>query len=246
MNPASVYMEHGVGLQWHGSRTLDNIRENAVGVMVPNGFIRDRFALEGIDAEVIGTPKLDVLSRIGYQQDGPVAISFHWLSLYRSPILRDYQAAIADLASRYWVIGHGHPRARETLEPFWERMGIEYVPEFVDVVERASVYVCDHSSTIYEWAALDRPVVLMDYRGQQGFISVSSGIRYDRWADIGPHATPETLGFAVDMAVEAPEGHAKARREATRSLYPYRGCAVPRTLEVLDGRSRTAGHRTAR
>jgi hypothetical protein len=161
-----------------------------------------------------------------------VAVSFHWLSLFRSRILEDYAEAIEDLVTRMPVIGHGHPRA-ERMEPFWRSLNVEWVPDFREVVERASVYVCDHSSTIYEWTALDRPVVLLDYPGQQSFISVSSGLRYEWYSDVGSHATPGTLVERVRDAIQAPESHEEPRRAATRGLFPYLGSATQRALEVL-------------
>lgn len=225
-------MDHGVGLQWHGDRTIENIALNASRVLAPNEFLRQRYVANGIATEIIGTPKLDEMLKVPYRPDGPIAISFHWMSASRSQILIRYRDALEDLAGHVWLIGHGHPRAWFLLEPFWRSIGVEPVQSFDEVLERASIYVCDHSSTLYEWAALDRRVVLLDHPGQQALIRISSGLRYQHFADIGPHATPDTLWEAI----AEPDRAMAARREATAALFPYLGAAVPRTLEVLRGR----------
>ena len=42
------------------------------------------------------------------------------------------------------MIGHGHPK-RKDLPDFYRDNGIEYVPDFDDVLRRADVYACDNS-----------------------------------------------------------------------------------------------------
>ena len=44
-----------------------------------------------------------------------------------------FRHALVRLASRYAVIGHGHPRAMKDLAPWYERVGIEVVPDFANV-----------------------------------------------------------------------------------------------------------------
>ena len=231
-NPGAVYMDHGCGLQWHGPRTLDSIRADARGVLAPNEYLAGRYAAAGIVAGVVGTPKLDALLKVP-RPSGPVAISLHWTTVAYSRVLGDYRGAFAELAARVEVIGHGHPRAWSKLRPYWEGLGVEPVADFAEVVRRAGTYVCNHGSTIYEWAALDRPVVLLEVPGQERLIRTSSGLRYTDHAWVGEHATPETL---VDVVrdVRVRDVFARQRAAATAELYPYLGRSVERALEVLE------------
>lgn len=222
-----VYMEHGVGLAWHKPDILRMIAKATV--LAPNDFIADRYRQEGIAATVVGTPKLD--GYLALPSGAAVAVGFHWTSAVYSRVMQDYEQPIRDLASQVEVIGHGHPRAWRKLEPFWRHLGIEAVPDFRDVVSRSRLWVCDHSSTLYEYAALDRGVVLLKGMGNRPF--ESTGLRYTSFSGIGPHADPRNLVDTVLEALGAPEKHAGFRQEATTELFPYLGRSVRRVLDVL-------------
>jgi hypothetical protein len=226
---SDVYLEHGCGLAWHRKDALSRIAE-ARTILVPNGFLADRYRAAGIDVEVIGTPKMDDL--LGLPMGEAVGIGFHWTSVAYSYILRDYEAAIRELATKVEVIGHGHPRAWSRLEPYWRALGIEPVHDFERVVQRTNLWVCDHSSTLYEYAALDRPVILAEGPARRPF--EPTGLRYEHWGDIGFHADPSSLVGTVLEALEAPETHTQARRDATAALFPYLGSSVKRVLDVLE------------
>lgn len=226
--PADVYMEHGVGLAWHRRDDLAAIAKTQV--LAPNDFIADRYRSEGIAAKTVGTPKLDRLMAL--PSGAAVAVGFHWTSTVYSHILADYEDAIRELATRVPVIGHGHPRAWRRLEPYWTSLGIEPVWNFAEVIARSCLWVCDHSSTLYEYAALDRPVVLL--KGPERKPFESTGLRYTSFTGIGPHADPKTMVEIVCEALAAPESHARLRREATQELFPYLGTSVHRVLRVLE------------
>jgi len=232
-----VYMDHGTGLQWYGDANLRVLRRVAAGFAAPNAFLAERYLAEfaGRPVWVIGTPKLDRLAAIA-REPGPatVAVSFHWTSVKRTRVLELFTPALRALVALggVKVLGHGHPHVWGDLEPFYAGLGIEPVMEFEDVVARADVYACDHSSTIYEWAALGRPVVLLDHDAQQRVVNISSGLRYTDHADVGEHAGPETFLHAISNALER-DAFAERRAEITAELYPYLGEATARAVEVL-------------
>jgi CDP-glycerol glycerophosphotransferase (TagB/SpsB family) len=138
---------------------------------------------------------------------------------------------LRDLADRYEVIGHGHPRIWPVLEPQYRRFGIEPVAEFDDVMARAAVYVCDNSSTIYEFASTDRPVVVLNapwYRRE-----VEHGLRF--WSLIPGEqvAGPEELPRAIDRAL-AEDPYAERRREVVAEVYAYTdGKAAARAADAI-------------
>jgi CDP-glycerol glycerophosphotransferase (TagB/SpsB family) len=98
------------------------------------------------------------------------------------------------------VIGHGHPKAFNDLKPWWESFGVETEREWQNVVEVADVYMIDNSSTIFEAAALDIPILLMESKRWRR--DVSHGMRFWDYADVGPSVVPgDNLerGFAESL-----------------------------------------------
>lgn len=225
---ADVYMEHGVGLAWHKRDVLEVIAKTTV--LAPNDFIADRYRAAGIAATTVGTPKLD--GYLALPQGDAVAVGFHWTTAIYSRVLVDYEVALRELAKTTKVIGHGHPRAWRRLRPYWEALGIEPVEDFSEVIQRSRLWVCDHSSTLYEYAALDRPVVMLKGMGNRPF--ESTGLRYETHAEIGPEAGPQDMVQTVQGAVLGSERYGDARREATRELFPHLGSSVQRVLDVLE------------
>ena len=93
-----------------------------------------------------------------------VAVSFHW-NYHGIPEMRSafdwYSKAVVELAKEVTVIGHGHPK-RKDLPDWYRAHGIEYVPNFFEVLRRADVYACDNSTTLFEFASTGRPVVVLN------------------------------------------------------------------------------------
>lgn len=228
-----VYMDHGVGLQLLGAAGISQLRRASL-ILAPNEFTAAHHrASTAIPVEIIGTPKMDRLAQLPRSSSGPtIAVSFHWTSMSRldPPPTVIFEQAIAELAARedLTVIGHGHPRAWEQLRPWYLERGIEPVARFEDVVRRADVYACDHSSTIYEWAALGRAAILLDVPAT---VKRSSGLRYTDHADVGYHATPATLHWVVEHVFA--NGPPPEAGNVSIELFPYLGCATSRAIDVL-------------
>jgi UDP-N-acetylglucosamine:LPS N-acetylglucosamine transferase len=113
------------------------------------------------------------------------------------------------------VLGHGHPRIMERLLPIYDALDIEPVYDFEEVLERADCYVCDNSSTMFEFASTGRPVVVLNppwYRRE-----VNHGLRFWEAAGVGVNCDrPQDLAGAVATALQDPP----PQREAGRSLSP--------------------------
>jgi hypothetical protein len=249
-----ILMQHGAGQSYGGDRRTahhpcypggdDN---DAVGLfLVPNQHAADRWAFRypGTPVEIVGCPRLDELptradsmgAATAVEEASPVvAFSFHWQG-YAIPEWRNafdwYRHAIAELhrSGDVTVIGHAHPNRVREVTQFYERVGIEYVADFDDVLRRADVYACDNSSTLYEFASTGRPVVVLNapwYRRD-----ANHGLRFWDAELIGYHAEePAELPVVVDMALT--EDMPRAVDLALRIVYAYRTGAAQRAADAI-------------
>lgn len=239
-----VMMEHGNGQVFrHPNGKLIGhsgyavvLRAAAELLLVPGPTPAQSYREAGNTAPIIeiGCPKLD--RWVGYAAppaDPPVvAISFHWDANTlpeTGSAWREYLAGpscMTALGSRYKVIGHGHPRIFDKLRPIYERYGIEPVAEFEEVLERAHLYINDCSSTLYEFAATGRPVVVIN--GSKFRKNVQHGLRFWDAAHVGINCErPNDLLNAVEQALRDIPGVRAARQDALSRVYTH-----------LDGKSR--------
>lgn len=241
-----VFLEHGAGQAYQlDSATAASYAggpdraDNAV-FLTPNEYSASRWraAYPGARVEIVGCPRLDLLPR---RVPGPgpvVAISFHgpWpTGPYGGTALHDgYGAELSALAKRFTLIGHAHPGKgwQGKMARLYERHGVEFVPEFDEVCRRADVYVCDNSSTIFEFASTGRPVVLMNARHwhRKG----GPGLRFWDAAHVGPNVDrPDGLAAGIDRALEHRSEDIAAREDALEFVYPYRHGAAERAAATI-------------
>lgn len=205
--------------------------------LVPNQHAAQRWraAYPRTCIRVVGCPKLDAIppKTIDPLDDHPVvAVSFH-SDLAISPEARSafawYRTAVVGLAERYKILGHGHPR-RTDLPKFYRRNGIEWVPDFDEVCRRADVYVCDNSSTLFEFASTGRPVLVMNapwYRRD-----VRHGLRYWEGSLVGASVNrPGDLEDAVTDALR--DGWRFPREAVIDHVYAYRHGAAQRAADAI-------------
>ena len=116
------------------------------------------------------------------------------------------------------MLGHWHPHeAREggalpERLAFYAEHGIEPVAQFEEVMERADVYICDNSSSLYEFAALGKPVVVVSppwYRRQ-----VHSGLRFWEALPGVEVRRPEALAETVAAVLADDSDGARLRAKA--------------------------------
>lgn len=240
-----AFLEHGAGQAYvgdrrhrrHGSYAGGEDRDDVELFLVPNGYAADlwRGAYPDARVEIVGCPKLDELPA---REPGPapvVALAFHWdfhaIAETRSA-LGHYLPALPDLARRFRLIGHGHPRYADTLARTYRRLGIEYVPEFDEVCRRADVLVADNSSVLFEFAATGRNVVVLNapwYRR-----NVEHGLRFWSAAGVGANVSdPSFLPAAVAYALSDDEVLRLAREDALRLVYTYRDGGARRAADAI-------------
>lgn len=232
----TVFCEHGVGQTFRGvshPAYADSPQRKGVELfLAPNSYAARAVRSANPDArvEVVGIPRLDEWhTRPAKKPVRTVALTFHWrcrVIREASPALDHYEPGLREfvkLARRHKVklLGHGHPLIWGELEPLWRSLRVERVKDSTEVLERADVLVADCTSFIYEFASLDRPVVLLDapwYRR-----GVEHGLRFWDAADVGVRiAEPDQLWPAVERALEDPPEVAEARRDAVGRVVPFR------------------------
>jgi hypothetical protein len=249
-----AYMEHGIGQSYgadpkaatHGSYPGGRDRGDVGLFLAPNEHSAQRWrdAYPTARVEVVGSPKLDRLPAKSVEGGPPVvALSFHFdceLTQESRSTFAYYKNALPALAERFRLIGHGHPRDFERVFSRWyRRFGIEPVEDFEDVCRFADLYVCDNSSTLYEFAATGRPVVVLNEppgltygRGYRTWMQ--HGLRFWEAADVGLQCDrPDELGDTIERALADPFRARRNREAALDLVYAYRTGAGKRAADAL-------------
>ena len=237
--PRIVLAQHGAGQSYsdhHPCYAGGSKNDHVSLFLTPNEHSAQRWrsAYPSARVEVVGCPRLDSLpARVG---SGPpvIAISTHWDGRHVPEARSAWPwlvRSLPALAERYELIGHCHPKRNDI--PRWYRShGIEYVPTFDEVCRRADLYICDNSSTLFEFASTGRPVVVIDapsYRPE-----ATHGLRFWDAADVGVRipATGDLIEAVAHALADPPD--VAARREAALDIvYAYRTGAGPRAAEAI-------------
>lgn len=252
--PRLVLCEHGAGQSYTGTAAghphyAGGRQRDRVDVFLcpswPAHRANEAVARPGQRVVMVGPMRLDPWlgrPRQARDPDGPptVAVSFHWNcnlvpeTRWAFPHYADAVETLAD-DTGMTVVGHAHPRAWPTLRAFYEKVGIPAWPDFDTVLDSADVYVCDNSSTLYEFAATGRPVVVLNapwYRRD-----VRHGLRFWEYADVGVNvSSPAELAEAVRWADLDLSPNRDRRNDICHALFGRYadGRAAPRAAELLE------------
>lgn len=235
-----AYAEHGIGQPYGTGHPgyPGGIKRDGVGLFLsPNltAAAADRAVNPHAAYAVIGDPALDLLPQGEGATTGPVAISFHW-DCSIAPETRStfpfWRDVVLALSQEIPLLGHAHPRAAAGLKAFYRKAGIPFEPNWHRVCEQASAYICDNSSTLYEFASTGRPVVVLNapqYRRNKRF-----GLRFWDAATVGLQVDrPVALAETVLRAVEDPPGVREAREAALDLAYGHRSGAAQRGADAI-------------
>lgn len=249
-----IMMEHGVGLTFNGCAGYAGgagSRSRVSMFLAPNEYIRKKTAktFPRIPQVVIGTPKLDQWSNSQIVEKSNsrkpvVAISFHWngdkMAAEAGNAFAHYKDVIPELMKHtdFSLLGHGHPKYRFVLEPFYRALGIESVWDFAEVMQRADVYVNDCSSTMYEFCVTGKPVVILNAPWFRR--NVKHGIRFWDYTDIGLQVDePSQLLDAIRNTLHPGSADAFTyyanRKKMVEELYPYLGTSAQRAAGAILG-----------
>ncbi len=250
-----VYVEHGAGQVYDGDPESAAHPAYSSGQMPNVGLFicpsetvaaRRRATHPDARAVAVGCPKLDWLHRATNKPEPrTVALAWHW----DCPLVPEsrsawayYERALVDvlgaLDARGWrVVAHAHPRIERRVRPTMARLGVDWWDADL-VLLNAAVLVADNTSLLYEFASLDRPVVVLNapwYRRD-----VDHGLRF--WSHVPGEMVDEPcmLAAAVDRAARDHPAARQRRRTAVEAAYAaIDGSAASRAadhIEALVGR----------
>lgn len=247
-------VEHGAGQSYvdqpgHPSYP-GGLRREGVGLFLcTNESVAERNRKVNPHRSVVcGCPRLDDLAQQRAERpSGPhaltLALVWHWPCTVAAEsywLLPEFKGALPDLVARWpgKVIGHAHPKARQAPD-IYRAAGVEWVPRFDEVVQRADVVSFDNTSAGLEAAALGIPVVLCE--SPRWRRNVEHGLRFWKWADIGPTVRADTyakeLAYrwvnAATIALDCWRDFEPARRAMAAEVYPHRGEATRLAVDAL-------------
>lgn len=237
-----VFAEHGCGLTYTGTTNASYAggrgRERVALFLCPNQRTADAnlATWPDIPAVVVGSPKMDELTGIPTRGNRNVVFAFHWdcqvvpETRTALPFVRDELVRLVHEPRGWNMLGHGHPRAWTQTKMMWRQMGVPTIDHFYGAVTYGDVLVGDNSSVLYEWAALGRPVVVVNAPGYRR--DVVHGLRF--WDDVpgpqvnDPHELEEAILNALDHDTWGPE-----RERITQVVYPHLGEATARAVDAI-------------
>jgi hypothetical protein len=224
--------------------------QDQVGLfLVPNQHAADRTLAAYPDANVaiVGCPKLDKLPKRKRGDGKPVvAVSFHFSSSV-APETRTtwplYRAHVAELARTIKVLGHAHPRLLDQLGPYYRSNRIEVARSLDEVFERADLYVCDNSSSLFEFASTGRPVLVLNApwfrpkarHGLRFWAAAGVGIQVDRPRSAPPARPPSTSSISPAAVVLAWPRRPCSSGPPSYQTRPCHGLAWPSMVAPIAG-----------
>lgn len=166
-----------------------------------------------------------------------VAVTAHWQMggadlPEADPALPHHASALPQLAERYELVGHAHPRAEGRAKRFWAELGVPYEPDPDRILATADLLIADSTSLLYEAAAIGLPTVVLNcptYRRHVHhglrFWDAIPGIQCDEPADL-----PHTVTLALQDAPPWPA----VRAHAAAAAYAHRdGHASDRAADAI-------------
>lgn len=238
-----IYIEHGVGHSYSNGSSgyAGGIGKDRV-VLFLNVNQRvhglNMSAYPNVPQFIVGSPKMDKLHRhSAYNKVKPVVcVSFHWdckVAPETMSAFPYYRSILKNMpkTNDFEFVLHAHPHIASDMQRWSKKWGVEFIPLFSDVIQRADIYVIDNSSTLYEFASTGKPVIVLNcplYRK-----NVHHGLRF--WEDISGLQVDSSRELlpAIYRTINDPNEFLELRQEITSRVYPYLGSSVARCCEVL-------------
>jgi hypothetical protein len=230
-----AFMEHGAGQTYliqggirHPSYAGGADREDTELFLVPNEYAAAswRASYPAARVDVVGCPKLDDLPSRETTQGPVVAISFHWPAFVApeaGTALGHYVPALADLAARFRVIGHAHPKGDwpARIEHYYRAAGHRARPRLRRGLPARRRLRLRQQLDAVRVRRDGRPVVVLN--APQYRRNVRHGGRFWDWAPIGINVDqPGELGDAIERALEDREPVRRERERVLGLVYAHR------------------------
>lgn len=221
-----ILLEHGAGQNYgndHGSYSGGVDRQAVELFLTPNDVVaeRNRRSYPGARHVVVGCPRLDRWAHLEPRRQHP-AIAFHWdcsVAPEAGSAFRWYHRELRRTREHFGtLIGHAHPRAWPTVSLPYRKAGLLQLTEIDEVLELASVYVVDNSSTGWEAMAVGIPVVWLNAPHWRR--DVELGLRFWEYADAGVQVDEASqLIGAIEEALEDSPALQERRAEVVGEIY---------------------------
>lgn len=226
----AVLLEHGAGQSYSSSHTSyagGEKRHDVVGFLTPGPYATrsNRTNWPWTPCFEVGCPKLDRwLGHTPPERSKPlVVVSWHWDAPVCPETMSawpEYRDAVLDIADRgeYDLAIHSHPRIADNVRPWARAHGLRWIETFEEVLAEANVYAVDNSSTLFEFAAVGRPVIALNSKHYRR--DVHHGLRFWDEVGIGVHClTPDQLHISILKAIPDPPAQRDAREASVRRVY---------------------------
>jgi len=168
-----IYVEHGAGQSYKDIGPLSEAYshkdskhpQRVMAYICPRQIIAEAW---GRPAFAAGCPALDEVTRVPWPQTA--VITFHWDARQVCPEARsarphwidNLHEVVAWLRDyNFDVVGSGHPKDREA-EMVWNALNVPFWADPDTVLARACLLIADNTSLMYEAAALDIPVLVLN------------------------------------------------------------------------------------
>jgi hypothetical protein len=241
----AVFCEHGVGFTFgnnHESYAGSKVgRSNVIMFLCQNEHVQklNKRSFPNVPCPIVGIPKMDQYVGKQYvinKTDPLVCISFHWdcfVHPFTRSCYRDYMPYMKKIRESFRTVGHAHPRHYDKFADRFRRSRITMIPDFRDVIEQVDIYVNDSSSTIFEFAFLDKPVVLLNsdiYPRDQNLNS-----RFWQYSNVGVNVdNPATVVEKIKEAIEDRPVQQQLRKQAVKAVFTYTdGKCAERAAEAI-------------
>lgn len=239
-----IYIEHGAGQTYTNPKTGQPLSGSYIGhddragiilTLLPGPYA-ERAHRASTDAPfaTVGCPKLDHWLTLPPPDTGTVGITWHWdcrVCPETGSAFLEHRSAIRDLKRRGLdLLGHAHPRSDWRMRRLCAELDIPYAEHLDDLVTTCSVLVADNTSAIYEWAALDRPVVIVNSKRYRR--DVHHGLRF--WTHLPGEMVdrPDRLHRAVTRALDD-DPCADERHRVTADVYANLGTATAAAVQAI-------------
>lgn len=208
-------------------------------------YAKERFDAMGMSQyQLVGYPKLDVLfdgtlnneqikQRLGIDPHLPTVLyAPTWGSTGSVPMIKD-QLIVMGQSGKYNILVKLHDKSRSWRKYFTNIKNVHLIddPDIVPYYSVSDLMISDYSSVIFEFAVLNRPIVLVDTNTSH-YPSSSIGIA---WRDIGYRVSdPNKLMETMEHAFAHSEEKQGKRKEYTQQLfYKMDGKAGKRAAEAI-------------